>query len=170
MGDPLSIVPEVRRILAEIDPALAVDGVTTLDRVIDGLHTRPRFYAVLLSIFSGFAAFIAAIGIYGVLAFGVTQRTQEIGIRMALGARRSEVMRMVLSQATVLVAVGISLGLFGAVGATRYLEAMLFGLTPLDLPTYAVVAFVFAAVAMLSSYVPARRATKVNPLVALRFE
>jgi putative ABC transport system permease protein len=169
-GDPLSVVPDLRRLVREVDPALAVDGITTMDRVRAGLHTRPRFYAVLLAIFGGIAGFIAAMGIYGVLAYGVTERTQEIGVRLALGARPADVLGLVLRQATALVAVGITLGLLGAVALTRYLTSMLFGLTPLDAPTYAVVAGAFAAVAMVASYLPARRATKVNPVVALRYE
>jgi putative ABC transport system permease protein len=169
-GDPLSLVEDVRRIVRELDPAVAVDGVTTLDRVLAGLQTRPRFFTVILTIFGGIAAAIAAIGIYGVLAYGVTQRTREIGIRLALGAQRADVLRLVLWEASALIAIGTALGLVGAAWLTRYLAAMLFGLTPLDARTYAFVAIAFAGIAMLASYVPARCATRVNPVVALRFE
>lgn len=113
---------------------------------------------------------LAAAGIYGVMAYSVAQRTREIGIRMALGARRAEVMGLVLRQSIVLTAVGISLGLAGAAAVTRYLEGMLFGLTPLDLTTFIAVSVIFALVAAGAAYVPARRATKIDPLVALRCE
>jgi len=130
--------------------------------------SRPRLYAVLLGIFAGVAVTLAAVGIYGVLAYAVTQRTREIGIRMALGAERSNVMGLVMGQSASLVALGIALGLAGAAAVTRYLDTMLFGLTPRDPATLITVSLTLAAVATLASYVPARRATKVDPLVALR--
>ena len=160
----------LRTVARQVDPALTVDGVTTMGGVVAGLIGRPRFYATVVSLFGGIAALIAAVGIYGVLAYGVTQRTREIGIRTALGARPLQVMGLILWQGVTLVAIGVSTGLAGAVGLTRYLEGMLFGLTPLDAPTYAAVAAVFAAVALTASYVPARRAMKVDPIVALRYE
>ena len=113
---------------------------------------------------------LGAIGIYGVLAYAVGQRTQEIGIRMALGAERGAVLRMVLRRGIVLAAIGIVLGLAGAAGLTRYLSGMLYDLTPLDPPTYAAVAILFATVALIASYLPARRATQVDPVVALRHD
>ena len=123
---------------------------------------------MLLGIFAGVAVTLAAVGIYGVLAYAVTQRTREIGIRMALGAERSNVMGLVMGQSASLVALGIALGLAGAAAVTRYLDTMLFGLTPRDPATLITVSLTLAAVATLASYVPARRATKVDPLVALR--
>jgi putative ABC transport system permease protein len=125
---------------------------------------------VLLGIFAAVAGGIAAIGIYGVLAYAVTQRTREIGIRMALGAQPREVRRLVLRQGIQLIAPGIAIGIAGAVGFTRYLEGMLFGLTPLDPSTFMAVSLLFAVIALLACYVPARRATKVDPLVSLRYE
>ena len=119
-------------------------------------------------VFAGVAGLLAAIGIYGVLAYAVVQRTQEIGIRMALGAQRSQVLSLVLRKGLVLTALGVALGLVGAAGGARYLQGMLFGITPLDLWTFAVVAAAFSVVAALASYLPARRATKVEPVVALR--
>jgi ABC-type antimicrobial peptide transport system permease subunit len=169
-ADPLSLVPELRGILRQIDAASTVDGVTTLDRVLAGLQTRPRFYAVFLTILGIGAAVIAAIGIYGVLAYGVAQRTREIGIRLAFGARPVEVMAAILSQAVAIVGLGIAGGLLAAAGAARYLSAMLFGLTPLDAPTYAAVAALVALGAAFASSVPALRATRVNPLAALRHD
>ncbi|MGH9314580.1 MAG: FtsX-like permease family protein [Vicinamibacterales bacterium] len=127
-------------------------------------------YAILIGIFAALAVALAAIGIYGVLAYSVTQRTREIGIRMALGARRSEVMGLVLGQSLVLTAAGIALGLAAAAVVTRYLDRMLFGLTPLDPATFVAVSLMFGLVATLASYLPARRATKVDPVIALRCE
>jgi ABC-type antimicrobial peptide transport system permease subunit len=127
-------------------------------------------YAVLLGTFAAVGVVLAAIGIYGVLAYSVAQRTREIGIRMALGAQPSAVMRLVLGQSFVLTAIGIALGVAGAGLVTRYLKGMLFGLTPLDPMTFVAVSFLFAAVAAIASFVPAHRATTVNPVVALRAE
>ena len=111
---------------------------------------------------------LAAIGIYGVLAYAVVQRTQEIGIRMALGAQRAQVLALVLRKGLILTAIGIALGLAGAAAGARLLEGMLFGITPLDPKTFVAVSLMFSLVATFASYVPARRATKVNPIVALR--
>jgi putative ABC transport system permease protein len=142
----------------------------SMERLVSGLSGQPRFYAVLVGIFGLIAAAIAGIGIYGVLAYAVAQRTREIGIRLALGAERSQVLGLVLKPGTMLAAAGLGVGLTGSAGLTRYLSGMLFGLTPLDLPTYAAVAAGFAAIAMIASYIPARRAARVDPLVSLRAE
>jgi putative ABC transport system permease protein len=132
--------------------------------------TRQRFYAVMLGVFASVAAVLALIGIYGVLAYAVARRTQEIGVRMALGAERRTVLALMLRQGLLVTAVGIGFGLIGAAAATRLLETMLFGVTPADRTTFIAVALTFAAVALCASYVPARRATKINPIVALRTE
>jgi len=141
-----------------------------MNELVAATISRPRMYAVLLGIFAAVAVGLAAIGIYGMLAYSVAQRTREIGIRMALGAQRREVMGLVLRQSLTLIAAGLAAGLAGAAATTRYLEGMLFGLTPLDPRTFLTVTLLFTAVATLASYVPARRATKVDPLVALRCE
>jgi putative ABC transport system permease protein len=132
--------------------------------------SRPRFYAVLLGVFAVVAVTLAAVGLYGVVAYSVTRRTREIGIRMALGAARGDVLSLVLGQTLVLTAAGIALGIGGAAGLTRYLAGMLFGVTPLDPTTFVGVALTFGAVAICAALVPARRATTVDPLVALRYE
>jgi predicted permease len=168
--NPIALVPNIRGIVRQLDPAGIVDNVATMQQVVANSISRPRLYAVLLGIFGAVAATLAAIGIYGVMAYSVTQRTREIGIRMALGARRREVLRLVLNQSLVLTAIGIILGIAGAAAVTGYLRGMLFGVTPLDPATFVVVALMFSAVAMLAAFVPARRATKVDPLVALRCE
>jgi predicted permease len=169
-GDPLAIVADLRSIVRDIDPALAIDATLPMEQVLSGTTARPRFYAALLSVFGAIAGFIAVIGIYGVLAYVVEQRTKEIGIRMALGAEQSAVLRLVLRRGAVMVTIGVTSGLCGALGLTRYLEGMLFGITALDATTYASVAAAFAAVALFACYLPARRATTVDPLVALRHE
>jgi putative ABC transport system permease protein len=169
-GDPLAIVPDLRAMVRDVDPALAVDAVIPMDAVLSGITTRPRFYATLLSAFGAIAGFIAVIGIYGALAYLVSQRTKEIGIRMALGARRANVLRLVLRRGLVIVAIGVTSGLLGALGLTRYLEGMLYGITALDATTYGVVAVAFASVALFASYLPARRATRIDPIAALRHD
>jgi predicted permease len=169
-GDPLAILTDLRAIVRDIDPRLAIDAAAPMERVVSSLTTRPRFYAVLLSTFGAIAGFIAVIGIYGVLSYIVTQRTREIGVRMALGAQRRNVLKLVLKQGTVIVAIGVVAGVAGAAGQTRYDEGMLFGLSALDGATLAVVAAAFAAVALLAAYLPAQRAATINPLQALRHE
>jgi putative ABC transport system permease protein len=170
VGDPQHAINGVRTVIRQLDPNAALDHVATMEQIVSNSLVRPRMYAVLAGIFSGVAVALAAIGLYGVLAYAVTQRTREIGIRMALGAQRREVMRLVLGQSAMLAAIGLAVGLAAAAGATRYLEGMLFGVTPLDPATFVVVAIAFALVAIVASYVPARRATRVDPLEALRFE
>jgi putative ABC transport system permease protein len=130
----------------------------------------PRFHATLLGAFAALAMLLAAVGIYGLLAYTVAQRTREIGVRMALGASRRGILALVIGQGAVLAGIGVAAGLAGAFASTRYLSSLLFGITPLDPATFVAVALVFAAVALFASYVPARRATRVDPLVALRSE
>jgi putative ABC transport system permease protein len=156
-GDPDRI--RVARVTTTLAPVMRVWPIS-----------RPRFYAVLLGIFAAVAVTLAAVGLYGVMAYSVTRRTREIGIRMALGAARADVLSLVLGQTLVLTVVGITLGLAGSAAFTRYLAGLLFGLTPLDPTTFIAVALVFGAVATGAALVPARRATNVDPLIALRYE
>jgi putative ABC transport system permease protein len=169
-GDPLAIMPDLRTIARDIDPRLAIDAAVPLETIVSGLTTRPRFYATLLSVFGAIAGFIAVIGIYGVLSYLVSQRTKEIGVRMALGAQRGAVLKLVLRRGALIVGVGVASGVAGATALTGYLQGMLFGLKALDVGTFAAVAAAFAAIAMLAVYLPARRATAINPLEALRQE
>jgi hypothetical protein len=169
-GDPLALADEVRAAAREIDAVIAIDHVMLAEDIISGIAARPRFYALVLGAFGAIAGLIAIIGIYGVLSYSVAQRTKEIGIRMALGAQRGAVQGLVLRQGGAMTAIGVCAGLAAAAGLSRYLEGMLVGLTTLDATTYVAVAATFAAVAMLAVYLPARRATAVDPLVALRHE
>jgi putative ABC transport system permease protein len=169
-SDPLAIMADLRGIVRDIDPRLAVDAAVPMERIVSSLMTRPRFYAAVLSTFGAIAGFIAVIGLYGVLSYVVGQRTKEIGIRMALGAQRETVLKLVLRQGAVIVAIGVAAGVAGAAALTRYLEGTLYGITALDVTTFAIVAAVFATVAMLAAYLPARRATAIDPLVALRHD
>jgi hypothetical protein len=169
-GDPLVIMTDLRGIVRDIDAGLAVDAAVPMERIMSSLMTRPRFYAAVLTTFGVIAGFIAVIGLYGVLSYVVGQRTKEIGVRMALGAERAAVLKLVLRQAAWIVAIGVGCGIAGAAGLTRYLESNLYGLSALDVATFSIVAAVFAAVAMIAAYIPARRATAIDPLVALRYE
>jgi len=169
-ADPAAIATSVRSVVRQLDEAATVDNIATMDQIVSNAMSRPRLYAVLLGIFAAVAMVLAAIGIYGVLSYLVAHRAREIGIRMALGAQRFRVVALVLRQTAVLTVVGVVVGVIGAAALSRYLEGLLFGLTPLDVTTFVAVVVMFAAVAMLAAYVPARRATRVNPLVALRAE
>jgi putative ABC transport system permease protein len=169
-GDSTALVPSVRTISRELDSQTIVDNIAPLEQLVSNAVARPRLYAVLLGIFAAVAVLLAAIGIYGVMSHAVTRRTREIGIRVALGAKRSAVMALILRQSLILTAVGIALGVGGAVALTRSLEQMLFGLEPLDAATYTAVSVLFTAVAAIAAYVPAHRATQVDPLVAFRHE
>jgi putative ABC transport system permease protein len=131
---------------------------------------RPRFNMLLLGVFAGTALVLAAIGIYGVIAYTVTQRTREIGIRMALGAQRTDMLGMILRQSLTVVVIGIALGLVASFGATRLLTSLLYGVGANDFLTYATVVFLLSTAALLASYIPARRAMKVDPMIALRYE
>jgi len=168
--DPLAIAASMRSIVRELEPQATLDNIASMEQLLSNSFARPRLYAVLLGIFAGVAVALTAIGIYGVMAYSVAQRIREIGIRMALGAQRGDVMGLVLRQSLVLTALGIAAGIAGAFGVTRYLQQMLFGLTPLDPATFVAVAAAFGVIATLAAFVPARRATRVDPLVALRCE
>jgi putative ABC transport system permease protein len=168
--DPTNIVTDLRTLTRELGPAATLDSVATMDQLMTGSVRRPRFYAVLLGIFAGTAGVLAAVGIYGLLTFSVTQRTREMGVRIALGAQPREVVRLIMRHGVLLTIIGIAGGIAGAVSLARFLRGMLFGLTPLDPSTYVVVALFFTAVAMAAAYLPARRATKIDPVIALRYE
>jgi putative ABC transport system permease protein len=153
-----------------MDPSATVDNIATMDQIVSNAMSRPRLYAVLLGMFAGVAMMLAAIGIYGVLSAHVAHRSREIGIRMALGAPRAQVVALVLRHTTRLMVIGVAAGIAGAMALSRYLESLLYELTPLDVTTFVGVVVMFVVVATLASYMPVRRATRVDPLVALRTE
>ena len=167
-ADMAALVGQIRSVVRQMDAQATVDNVATMEDILSNSLARPWMYTVLLGIFAGVALCLAAIGLYGVMAYTVTQRTREIGIRMALGADRRRVVGLVLRQSAALTILGLLIGLGGAIGTTRYLGDLLFGLTPLDPMTYVVAASVFALVAAIASYVPARHATSVDPMIVLR--
>ena len=167
---PAVVLPLVRSAIASLDPALATSRVTTLDEMMFDLASPQRFSAWLLTAFATGALLLAAIGLYGVLAFNVARRTREIGVRLALGARRGHVLAMVVKQGCVLVGVGLLLGLAGALGAVRLLQSLLHGTGAYDLATFTIVPAVLAAVSLLACYLPARRAAILDPMIVLRSE
>jgi putative ABC transport system permease protein len=169
-GEPAELMPVVRSLVARVDPSAGIDVMLPMEEIVASSLARQRFYALMLGIFAAIAATLGALGTYGVLAYAVARRTNEIGIRMALGAQRGDVLRMVLRRGVILAVVGIALGLAGAAGLSRSLTAMLYDLTPLDPATYVAVTGLFAVVTALASYVPARRATKLDPMDAIRCE
>src|SRR5439155_17290856 len=169
-SDPLSIVNEVRRQVSQVDKDQPVANVQTMSDLVDSSIAQPRMNTLLLGGFAGIALLLAALGIYAVLSFAVTQRTREIGVRIALGARFGDVLRMVLSNGARLFAAGAAIGLVAAVSLSRLMSRLLFEVSPGDLVSYASVVVVFAVIAFLACYVPARRAAKVDPMVALRYE
>ena len=169
-GDPLALTGAVKGALAELDADLPLSDVATLDQRVTDTLARPRVNAGLLSAFAGVALLLAAVGIYGVIAFGVVQRTRELGIRMALGAGTGNLLRLVVGQGMRPVIAGVGLGLAGALAGTRLLRGMLFGVGPTDAMTFLVVTAFLLAVALLASYLPARRAARSDPMIALRNE
>jgi putative ABC transport system permease protein len=168
--NPSTLIPGVRELIRSFDPNIGIDAIAPMADLEAASVARERFYAVMLTVFAAIAAILAAIGVYGVLAYAVVQRTQEIGVRMALGARRRQVMALVLGRGVALSAIGVTVGLIGASAASRYLQSMLFGIQPLDVSTFALVAAAFMLIAIAASFLPARRATTVDPVVALRHE
>jgi putative ABC transport system permease protein len=167
---PRTLVPAVEAAVHGLDPELPVAGMRTLEEVVGRSVSEPRFYTILLGIFAVVALLLSALGIFGVLSFAVVQRHREIGIRVALGAHPADVLRMVLGRALGLVALGVSVGLFGALALSRTVRSLLFNLSPTDPATFGAVAVLLTLVALLASYLPARRATRVDPLEALRSE
>ena len=164
------IASGIQRAVNELDSDVLVGDIQTMDQRISKFLAYPRFRAVALGVFAGLALLLAAIGLYGILAQSVLQRTREIGIRMALGARKSDVTGLVVKQGLVLVFIGLCAGLASAIGLARYLSSLLFGVKPTDPVALGAVALVLIVAALLATYIPARRASRVDPMVALRYE
>ncbi len=169
-GNPMSLSASVRQALAEVDPNKPVANIRTVEEYLDQQVQYVRLYVLLLGIFGAIAAGLAAIGIYGVMAYSVAERTREIGIRMALGASARDVLKLVVLHALLLLSIGLTLGLVGSFALTRYLKSALYEVTATDPATYLSVSLMLAAVAVAACLVPTRRAVSVNPTVALRYE
>jgi putative ABC transport system permease protein len=168
--DPMSMAGAIKKEVLAVDKDQPVNNVRTMEQILSASISQQRFSMLLLSIFAGVALMLAAVGIYGVMSYAVAQRTHEIGIRMALGASRSDVVRLVVGHGLVLTAAGITLGLLCAFFLTQLMSSLLFGVSATDPLTFAGLALILTGVALGASYVPARRATKVDPMIALRHE
>jgi len=169
-ANPYALSADIQRELRIASGGLPVAHVRSMEQVRVESTARTSFNMTLLSIFAGLAMLLAAIGIYGVMSYAVGQRGHEIGIRMALGARAGNVLSLVLRQGLTLVVVGIGIGLVGAMWLTKAMSGLLFGVRPNDAPTFAIVSAILLVVAAAATYIPARRATKVDPIVALKHE
>jgi putative ABC transport system permease protein len=168
--DPMKLVSSIQGVIWSVDKDLPIASVSTMEQIRSGSIAQPRITALLLMVFASLALVLASVGIYGVMAYAVTQRTHEMGLRMALGARVTDVLKLVVGEGIILAAGGVALGLAGAFALTRVLAKLLWGVRPTDPATFIAVSLLLAGVALLASYVPARRATKVDPMVALRYE
>jgi putative ABC transport system permease protein len=168
--DPSSLSAAIQHEIQSVDSQLAASKIRTMDQVIAESTARQNFNMLLLTIFASLALLLAAIGIYGLMSYTVEQRTQELGIRMALGANRGDMLTLVVRQGMLLAGIGVAIGLAASFGLNRLLANLLFGVKTTDPITYAAVAVILVSVALLATYIPARRATKIDPLVALRYE
>jgi predicted permease len=169
-GDAISLASAVRQEVQAIDPTIPVSHVRLMEDVLSSAQSRPRFLTLLLSLFSGIALVIATVGIYGVISYSVARRSKEFGLRMALGARPTNILGLVLKQGVLLTGIGVVGGLIAALILTRLMASLLFGVTSTDPVTYLGVSVMLAAVAIIATYIPARRATQVDPIKILRYE
>ena len=169
-GDPTAVMGPVRRSVEALDPGEVIYGVETMENVVSSSFAARRLSMILLGVFAALALVLACVGIYGVVSYLVGQRTHEIGVRMALGAQRSDVLRLVLGQGARMALIGVTIGIAAALGLTRLMANQLFGVTAHDPLTFADVAILLLIVAVIACYIPARRAMRVDPMVALRYE
>ena len=169
-GDPTALVAAIREAVSEVDKNVPLFDVKTQRRQAEQSLAQERLFATLSSFFGVLALLLVCIGLYGVMSYAVTRRTNEIGIRMALGATAPRVTRMVMRETMLLVVIGVVIGLGGALASTRLIEGMLFALAPRDPVTISLATLLMIAVAAIAGYLPARRASKVDPMVALRYE
>ena len=168
--EPAGLTPQIRGIVTDVDKSAPVSEVKTMEQIVSSAITQPRFNLFLLGLFSGIALLLSAAGIYGVTSYSVTQRTHEFGIRMALGAQASDVLKMTLGQGMRLIAAGVVIGLVASFALTRLLKTLVFGVSVTDPLTFVSITVVLSFAALLACYIPARRATRVDPLIALRYE
>ena len=168
--DPLRLLPAVKEKIREVNKEQAFSSVATIDQLVERSLNRRRFNLLLLASFAVLALILAGVGLYGLISFMTAQRTHEIGIRMAFGADPRDVLKLIIGEGMTLTLAGIVIGLLASFALTRLMESLLFGITTMDPVTFVVIAFVLGAVPLLACYIPARRATKVDPMVALRYE
>jgi putative ABC transport system permease protein len=168
--DPQSLIPAIRRELRSVDPSFPITQIRTMEEIVGDSLSQRRFNTTLLGLFAFVAVALAAVGIYGVMSYTVSQRTREVGIRMALGAGQSDIIRLVTSSGARLAALGVAIGVVAAVMLTRLISGLLFGVTATDPMTFVLTAILLAAVTLLASYIPSRRAAGVDPIAALRFD
>jgi putative ABC transport system permease protein len=169
-GDTSNIVGAVRQIIREVDPDQPISNIATMSEVLGVEAEQRRMGMIMLAAFAGLALLLAALGIYGVLAYFVTQHTREIGVRIALGANRSNILALVLKKGMGLTLLGVAIGLAASFVLTRLMSSLLFGVKAFDPLTFVVVPVLLATVALVACWIPARRATKVDPMIALRYE
>jgi putative ABC transport system permease protein len=169
-GDPLSLVATVRQAIHAVDPDQPISNIATMSEVLTERAGSRRLGMILLMVFAGLALLLASLGIYGVLSFFVAQQTREIGVRLALGAQLRDILNLVLKKGMGLALLGVTVGLIAAFAVARLMASLLFGVSATDPITFAAIALILTGVALLACYIPARRATKVDPLVALRYE
>jgi putative ABC transport system permease protein len=169
-GNPENLIAAVRGEVAVLDKALPISAVRTMQTILSTAAGQSRFQTMLLGLFAALALILATVGVFGVISYSVSQRTHEIGIRVALGAGRRDVLRLVVGQGMILAVIGVAIGVAGALALTRVMKGLLYGVSPTDPTTFALISLLLTGVALLASYIPARRATKVDPMVALRYE
>jgi putative ABC transport system permease protein len=168
--EPASVAPALRQAVADVDRTVPVSDIKTMEHIVSESVTQPRFNLFLLGLFGGIALLLSAAGIYGVTAYTVTQRTHELGIRIALGAQVADVLRLVLGQGMIVIGIGLVVGLMASFALLRLMRSLLFGVGENDPLTFVAITLVLLLVALLACYIPSRRATKVDPLTALRYE
>ena len=169
-GDPMRLAPAIREVVSELEKDKVISEIAPMEEKLSGMLAYRRFVMTLLGIFAGIALALATIGIYALLQYTTTRQTRDIGIRMALGARRADVLQAVLGRGCKLILIGVVVGVVGAVALTRVLASFLYDVTPTDPVTLILVSFILTVVALLASYLPARRAARIDPMVALRYE
>jgi putative ABC transport system permease protein len=167
---PAALIEPMKQAVKDVDPTIAVAGIASMEAIVDEANGQPRFYATMVGAFAGLALLLAAVGVYGVMAYSVSQRTSEIGVRLALGAGQQQICRLVLGDSLRLAAVGLVCGAAGALAAGRAIRSLLFGVRSGDPVTYVATAALLVGVALLASYLPARRAMRIDPMTALRTE